>query len=409
MRFRLRVRVSVVLFLFYFFLAQQPVGARSQTESDKARLLDALTPKISQSADQLIRSGEEVLRAADRISEQQTCAMGRELVGLGVALQKLSDALKMLEPGLLKKEAVDLSVLVNPDPTSPSGRAFSENARRTLAYRAALNKVAEAGRNLAQLDPAGTAGPPAEAAHLLRDAGQSLVDLDEISGIGLHVKHTGESMETLRLATVRDDKFTCAHAARLMGHMIGLAGENLAGSATSTLMQSSAALNLGHSLYKMSQQMPTPSLDEIDLALGLYERSLIHNAVSLSNRATIARAVNPPKEPAGLTDFFRAAASQFEAGASTSRSWAEHIDNARKALAGAKETRTSARSLQAAMQLAGAELREFGAFTSLIETGDALIRAGKLLEDHQSSAAAQVLSEAGFKIVAEEKPLVKQP
>jgi hypothetical protein len=60
------------------------------------------------------------------------------------------------------------------------------------------------------------------------------------------------------------------------------------------------------------------------------------------------------------------------------------------------------------MQLAGAELKEFGAFTSLIEAGDALFGAGRLLEDRQPRVAAQVLREAGLKLVAQEKTLLRQ-
>jgi hypothetical protein len=107
-RVRPTFRASLICFPLCSSFAPNTLSVRHQTGTDKASVLDTATPTVSQAAYQLIRSGEEVLRAADRMSQQQTCAMDRELVNLGSSVENASQALKILQPTLLRPELGDL-------------------------------------------------------------------------------------------------------------------------------------------------------------------------------------------------------------------------------------------------------------------------------------------------------------
>lgn len=406
MRVRPTVRTSLICFLLCSAFAPHTLSAQHQTGTEKASLLDTATPTISQAAYQLIRTGEEVLRAADQMSQQQTCVMDRELVTLGRSLENASQALRTLQPALLRPGLGDLVEVLNRDSNSSKGSASAAVPRRVAGYRDAVDKIAQAGRTLSLLDPAGAAGPPARASQLLAEAGRTLMDVDEQSGIGLHLKHTGESMQTLRLAISRKDKFTCVYAARLMGNMVGLTGENLAGSA-SVLVQSRAALSLGSSLSTIAQPLSKLSYDALDLPLDQYQRSFLLQEASLSKRAAICRRVDPPIEPAGLRDQFRAAASQLDSDASQVRGLAAHIGLARNELASASKNRESSHEQVVALRAAG-EWLKLTNLKVLIIAGDVLIKAAELLEARKPRLAADVLREAGRKIVEQEYLLIRQ-
>jgi len=404
MRFRRGVSINFFLWCFFlFFVCKHTVRATDQIRNTELHVAATLgdSDSISQTAQQLIRSGNDLLKAADRISEKHDCSIDRELVELGAALEKASDALKQIEPMLVETKRVNLLDLFKLKP--PAVKIAGENLQRLVSYRAALDSLAAAGRKLTSLDPIGTAEPPVEAEKMLKQAGQSLLDLDERSGIGFHLLNAGEAMETFRLATLHYDKVACANAARLMGQMVGLAGENLDGS-TSILAQSEAAKLLGLSLYTMSEHMPTPTLDDLDHALELYVKSLLQFSESLSKRAAIIRSLNPPAEAAGAA-VLQQFASSMDEGAVRSTQTASHIDEARRTLMHAVEFRGSAEDLGLTIESAGARLKEFGVFAAVVETGDALQQAGKLMANHQPQLAADVLQKSGLKIVGGEEPL----
>ena len=82
MRFRLPVGISLVLFLFYSFLAQQPVGARSQAESDKARN-DVYFSDLPITADTVLHEAIHSLTGfVDRIRSTPRICDGNEWEGM---------------------------------------------------------------------------------------------------------------------------------------------------------------------------------------------------------------------------------------------------------------------------------------------------------------------------------------
>jgi hypothetical protein len=410
------IRVAVQLLIMLILLCQLLVPAlqaQDLTECEKQFVYGTLPQEslevIPQSAEQLIAAGADLTHASNRKAHEDSCSINRELVGLGASLQKVSVALNWLEPALLKQEPVSLSDLwniMNRNPAaSKAGRALVDNVQRLHTYCGALDGIAEAGRKLTLLDPVGSSGPPAETTQLLTQAAQSLGDLDEQSGIWVHLKDLAQSMAMFQDAKLRYHKPGCENSARLMGQMTGLAGQNLAGLA-SVVQQSGASSMLGLSLYGMSQSMPSPSLAELDNALDLYAKSLLQLAESLSTRAAIARSVNLASEPVSGASF-QQIAEEFDKQADALRTTAEHIAQARGVLDGAAAAPIPVDVLGRTLRSGGAMLKESGVFASVVETGDALLRAGKLLGDQQPQSAAKVLEEASSRVLAAEQSLVR--
>ena len=393
---RRKASASAGLLLESVFFFAFAVGCLARAQDSTQATLPLTPEQVSRAAEHLIGSGGELKAAEDRISKQG-CVLDRELTGLGAGLQEASDALKAFEPSLLSKQQVDLTELF--DKSTPAVQAARENLQHSMAYRADLDSLAQAGRRLAALDPIGTSGPPPETGQLLVKSGQGLIDLNEKSGIGLYFRVMGEALETFRIATLKYDKISCASAARSLGQMAGLSGETLNGLAA-ILQQSLASSQLGLSLFEMSSQVPNPSLNQVRDALELYGRSLFQLAQSLANRADIARALSPPQP---------AVVSLFEDQSTLVRRTATNIDEARKLLTHAMDAGASPMATASAMQLVGAKLQEVGVFATVIETGSALVRAGRLLSDRQSDAAATILRESGLRVVNGEKSLVQEP
>ena len=144
--------------LVLFFGCAGAAWAQGLSESDRD-VLAAQFPgseRIALATGQLSRSSADISRAAVRMSDEKSCAMDRELIGLGAALQSASDALKRLEPMLLKQAQVSVGALLNPTPTET--QALLANYQRQKTYREALDGIARAGKDLASLDPIGAAG-----------------------------------------------------------------------------------------------------------------------------------------------------------------------------------------------------------------------------------------------------------
>lgn len=361
------------------------------TAEDKEFLLAQLpvtADLIPKSAEQLIQSGRAVLAAASR----QSCDANTELVGLGAALRNTSSALKRLEPMLLEKENFDLSALITPNPKA--GAAMAENLRRTTAYRTTLDRLAEAADKLSALDPIAGDVPPEDAARIVAETGDALVKMDEKSGIGLHLKHVGEAMKIFRTAKLRFDKTTCGHALRLTGHMLGIAGENLAGSAA-TMWQGAAAAGVGLALFATSRQQETQvKFGGIAYALSLYVKALTQFAESFHNRAEIARLVRVPAEDVRAAEFFRKMGPYFDQQAARFLATATHIEGAARTLAAPASSQASAAIS------AGTSLREFGVFNELIYAGEALQDVGNLIGIGQTEVGKGRLKTAGQQIIS---------
>jgi hypothetical protein len=110
----------------------KPLLTQSLTEDDKNYLLGRLpagAEDVSLSAEELMNSSSDVLRAADRLKQKQSCAMDRELIGLGSVLQKAASVLERLKPALLEQHDVRVGDLVKPDPAAKN--AIAENWRRS--------------------------------------------------------------------------------------------------------------------------------------------------------------------------------------------------------------------------------------------------------------------------------------
>jgi hypothetical protein len=392
------MRKLVVLALLFSFVSYVGAAwAQELTQSDRDFLLSVLpkgSEKISLSAEQLLRSSTDISRAA------KDCSMDRELIGLGAAFRNASDALKRLEPMLLKQAPVGLGELVNPSP--PVAQALVTNFERQQAYRSALDRISEAGQSLLSLDPIGSAGPPAKAGPLIRDAGQSLMELEEQSGIGMHLNVSGGSIEAFRIANLKLDKKACVQAARFMGQTAGLAGASLNFSA-GILWQSAATKKLAGTLLEMSQQMHSPPLGQLERVLDLYTKSLMLQAQALRQQSEISLNLDTPEEWSVAEAKYHHAAPVLAENAARYGPIVARIAEARKALAGGQAT--SWKSITVAMCSAGATLSKYGTWYSLISTGEVLIRAGELLDDGQTQTAAQILSEMATKIIAAERPL----
>jgi hypothetical protein len=388
--------------LIAFFSIAGAARAQELSESDRDFLF-ALLPasqEVLLSPEQLISSSSDISSAAGRMLKENSCSMDKELIGFGAALQNASTALKWLEPMLLKLMPLRPGVLVNPSPAE--AQALQVNFQRRQAFRGALDKVAQAGGMLSTLDPIGSAGPPAKAGPLIRDAGQMLMDLNEQSGIGIYLNVSGSSIEAFRLANLRLDKKACMQTARLVGQMAGLTGASLSFS-RGILWQSESAKALSVALFEMSQQMPMPSLDQLDGALELYAKGLMQQARALRMQSNIALTLDAPEEFADSAAKFRNAAPIIAGNATRYDPIIARISEARSALVSAPAA--SGTGIATAMRSAGTTLNNYGVWYALIATGEALVHAGELMSAGKAPAAAQTLSETAQKVILAEKPL----
>jgi hypothetical protein len=283
---------------------------------------------------------------------------------------------------------------------NPQGaQLFKDILAQQQSYRGALNDMASAARLLANLDPIGSAGPPSDAVHQLTRAGQSLVDQN--LDIGLHIRRIGETLSTIRKATDRYDKPMCPAAARLMGQMVALSGERI--SVYSALLEQVDALELiGLELYEMSQSTAPPSSESLRTALKLYEEALNREAECFDKSAMIVSSINLPAAAARAAGGIQEMGATFKEGAASLRSMAGRVEEALQALNGRLKGQPPG-PLSARLRSVGDKLREV---PDLLETGNALVRAGLLL-DVNKSQAADVLREAGFKLLAPRAPILE--
>jgi hypothetical protein len=254
------------------------------------------------------------------------------------------------------------------------------------------------------LDPLGSAGPPKEAARLLKNAGQSLINLDEKSGIGVYFNNAGTMLQWLAYSSSRYDKVGCADDARLIGWMVYLAGENMSGTA-SVVWQSASATALGTGLQESARTSPL-SFAGVGQALDLYAKSLLQQAESLSKTADGLRRMDAPPAFADVVENFRRAAPMLDKQAAMIRALRSHVDHVREVLASANGIGDRSR-LREIVHATGTELKDFGQLASLIETGEALVSAGDSLEKNQVENAQRILATAGERVVQEEKMLVE--
>ena len=393
--------------LFVMLSGENGSRAEELTASDKDFLLGVLptgAEKASKSAELLIRCGDTLTLAADRISEKQSFSINRELVELGAALQLTSNWLKMLDPLLLKKESVSLWGVWKEDPSA--GRAMTNNLKRTNAYQACVVNIGEIGRTLKLLDPLRDDGPSTDVAQSLKVSGQSLLDLDEQSGIGLYFKYAGSVMEWFRYAALRRNNSGCSAETRLLGQMIDLAGESLSGS-TSIIWQSAAAKRLALSLFTMSNNLPTPSLNELQRSMDVYAKSTMQLVHSLERRSEILRTMNGPPELETVMTNFRNAAPAIAQQAAVPRAEAERVATAAKALRDYNETHQSRGNVGDILESAGTTLKGSNALSSVTETGEALAMSGRLLREKNPRPAADILKKAGLEIGQQERPLLR--
>lgn len=385
------------------------VRAQGAAAQDQEFLL-ALYPTLSdalQAPEQLIDASAQIAAAADlmacknRTACEKSCSMDRELIGFGAALANASDALKWMEPLLLKPLPVDLGELVHPTPET--SRTLQANFQRRQAYRAALDKLGQAAKMLSALDPIGSAGPPEKSGIEIRDAGQALVDLDEQSGIAVHIALGGRAVEAFRQATIRLDRAGCVEAARLVASSAGLIGHSLAFS-RAIIWQSESARAISAALLDMSQPAARPPLDELAHAFGLYASGLRQQAQALLRQAEIAQRLVAPAEFADDVARYRGAAPLLAERAGRFEPIVAHIDQARSALAATPSG--SGGGAAAAMRSAGSTLSRYGVWHALIAAGDGLVRAGDQLDAGRSDAAAQTMLAAAKDIAVSEKPLV---
>jgi hypothetical protein len=376
------------------------------TGEDKAFLLGILpagAEDVSRSAEALINSSSDVLSAADRLKQKQSCTMDRELVGLGSAIQKAAAALQRLEPLLLDKQAVSVGDLAKPTPEASD--AMVTNWRRSKGYHDALNDMARAAQMLQTLDPLGSSGPPEESSRLLKNVGQSLVGLEEKSGIGIYFSNAGVMLEWLAYSSARYDKGSCAEDARLLGRMIYLAGESMS-STTSVLWESASATALGTELQGAGLTLPL-SFVGIDRVLDIYAKCLFEQADSLAKTADALRNLDAPTAFGGAFENLRRAAPMLDEQTTMIRTLKNQVDHARETLGGAHGLTDRSR-LRKIVQAAGTELKNSSRFAFLTETGEALISAGDSLEKNQVENAQRTLVAVGQRVIREERPLLEE-
>jgi len=384
-----------------------PVSAYAFADNQLESLLAPLPgrEKIPDAADALITSAGEISRAADQIKASPSCAMNRALIGLGAALQDASDVLKLLEPLVLPKTSPGLGALVKPKPTPAEAAAWQEFFHRRIDFRSALARLARAGQSLAALDPIGSTGPPTEAGPLIKNAGKSLVDLGDETGIGRHLDLAGSAVEAFRIAALAFDKTGCARFARLMGQTAELAGLTLR-SADYTVWQSDAAKLVGGSLFDMSQHLPAPSFDSLVNALDLYAQAVVQRAQTERRQSEIASHLDALPEWPSITAYYRKAAPFVTRAAAQMEAVAPRISEVRTRLSGPVAGQKNLASL---MRTGGAALENATPWFALQAAGKALTRAGDLLANGQTQAASQVLKDAFVEISRERSLILGSP
>jgi hypothetical protein len=393
-----------IVFFAPVVAAAMPVTAQTDSQPPD---IDAAIQQVSNAADEVKASSNDLSRAADRLRKAldsdhssaanpaahiQTCTVDRELISLGAALTHASGALKLIEPMLLHTSSYNLFDALQGKPSDVE--AFQGNLRRSRLYGAALDKIANAGKELTTLDPLGSTGPPSDTVQLMTQGGQSLVDLAVV--IGLHIRRIGETMATVRIATDRHDQPMCPDA--VMSQMVGLAGEDLSVS-LSGLYQVDALHMIGVALYDMSLSVPNPPVESLRAALNFYKEALEAEALALANVGTIADNIKLPPAAAGAAGSVRELASRAQQTTTILRSIATHVADARDALS-VDATKKPPPS-RVILRHAGQALSQV---PDLKETGGALIRAGDLMSVGQSQAA-EVLRNAAVRLVSKKAPV----
>lgn len=390
-----------------------PASARVLSEAERQFLLRMLPDNakgILPDAEALVGAGRTLIADAASVLSRNRCNGVVSFTSLGSALQGAARSLQKLEPMLIEKGQVDLVGLFEGDPRATN--QVAENLRRVVEYRNQLNKISQAGRELQNvvLDSAGV-GSLSKAGGLLAPAGAALGDLDEDSGIGLHLKHVGEILGELATARTEGSLRICADALKLTGQMVVLAGENLVGTAMRVLQVGARRIlglpleTVGASLER--QEAPPWQIfhDLLTAATALYRKVLLEQAASLMVRAAVARESRPPQAPAqsafqDIAVVLGRQADVVDQAAATVVQGEEALKLAAPAFASGA-TQDIGRTLRAVGTSFGqtaAIFRQAGVGSELEATGAALRRAGDYLISGNLSAAGGVLRDIGARL-----------
>ncbi len=272
------------------------------------------------------------------------------------------------------------------------------------AFQTAVDKAALAG---ARLEAAEQSKRKAtilrESAKFIREAGDSLVSVGEISGVGQHFVNMGDCLELASQALARDTMEAFWRNTKLAGYMAVLSGECLIRGAVELwriqlLPVAKAALL---SMAEILRQEHLPPLGNLHDVLSLYKEAGYALISSLRRSAAFFRNVALPFPEAEAK--FRTAASVFKADAdlrnriveriAAAESEVERVPQQGDLVAALVETGQILESVAKTLDQAVIKEQELGLQSALGHIAKILSSAAMHLADHNPALAAQSMEE----------------
>jgi hypothetical protein len=277
-------------------------------------------------------------------------------------------------------------------------------------YQTAVEKIVLAG---AQLESAGLSKARAialhEGARRIREVGQLLYSMGEMSGVGVHLMHTGECLASSSEALARDELTACWRATKVAGAMAVLSGECLIRGSVELwrvlLLPATGGLLL--MLADALREDRMPHLGMLRDLLSLYKEAQYALVASLRRSSSFFRNVEPL--PPDIQAKFTEGAREFKLRADALSHVAGRVADAESVLdrpvnegGGQARIEETGRILETvADTLREAVIREqqLGVQSSLKNIADVLSSGGRYLSARDPARAALLMEEFAAKFL----------